>query len=268
VGDEIMFASCLPDLMACGVHVVYEARRRLAPLMTRSFPQATVCASTGDGRLPAAISGSGIDSEIPIGSLPLYFRRTRQDFPAHRGYLVADPARVELWRGRLAALGPGLKVGISWRGGTATSRQKLRSLTLEQLRPVLEVPGVRFVSLQYGDAREALQAGAALPPIAQWPETIDDLDETAALVSALDLVVSVCTAVIHLGGALGRPVWVLAPYAPEWRYGLKGEAMPWYPSVSVIRQPAFGDWGPVIAEAAARLRRRVMPQGAPSVVSP
>ena len=261
VGDEIMFASCLPDLMARGVRVVYEARRRLAPLMARSFPQATVCASTGDGRLPAATAGVNIDSEIPIGSLPLHFRRTLQEFPAHRGYLVADPVRVQFWRDRLAALGPGLKVGMSWRGGTATSRQKLRSLTLEQLRPVLEVPGVHFVSLQYGDAREALRGAAGLPQIAEWPEAIDDLDETAALVSALDLVVSVCTAVIHLGGALGRPVWVLAPYAPEWRYGLTGEAMPWYPSVSVIRQPAFGEWDPVIAEVAARLRQRISAGG-------
>ena len=86
-----------------------------------------------------------------------------------------------------------------------------------------------------------------------WSEVIADYDETAALVTALDLVISVCTAVIHLGGALGQPVWVMAPFSPEWRYGFAGKAMPWYPSVRIFRQPAYGQWDPVIATVANNL---------------
>jgi ADP-heptose:LPS heptosyltransferase len=89
-----------------------------------------------------------------------------------------------------------------------------------------------------------------------WPQAIEDYDETAALVSALDLTVSVCTAIVHLSGALGRPVWVMAPIRPEPRYGLKGETMRWYPSARMFRQQSFGDWNPVIAAVAAALEKR------------
>ena len=90
--------------------------------------------------------------------------------------------------------------------------------------------------------------------IPHWQEAIDDYDETAALVSALDLTVSVCTSLVHLCGALGRPVWVMAPLAPEWRYGMTGETMPWYSSVRIFRQTAYGDWAPVIERVAAAMR--------------
>ena len=92
--------------------------------------------------------------------------------------------------------------------------------------------------------------------VQHWPEAIDDYDETAALVCALDLVISVCTSLVHLCGALGRPVWVLAPRSPEWRYGIAGEAMPWYPSVRIVRQREYGRWDPVVEEVARRLGER------------
>jgi hypothetical protein len=139
---------------------------------------------------------------------------------------------VQYWRDQLTHLGPGLKVGISWQGGTYKTRTSKRSIPLEGWLPVLRTGGVRFVSLQYteGAASEldALREGHGVD-VTHWREAIDDYDETAALVTALDLTISVCTAVIHLGGALGRPVWVMAPYSPEWRYGFVGERMPWYP---------------------------------------
>src|SRR6185436_8166228 len=152
------------------------------------------------------------------------------------GYLKADPQHVARWRERLAALGPGHKVGLSWTGGVPRTRRELRSLSLDQLQPLLAMPGFRFISLQYtAGARDEVEAWRARSGIAveHWPEAIADYDQTAALVCALDLVVSVCTSLVHLGGALGRPVRVLAPISPEWRYGFAGEAMPWYPSVRV-----------------------------------
>lgn len=264
LGDEIMFASCLTELIAAARHCIVECEPRLLGLFRRSFPAATAYASTPDGSVPAEIAARGIDLEIPAGSVPRFLRRKRGDFPVHDGYLRADEPRVSRWRDRLSRLGPGLKVGISWTGGVRKTRRGLRSLPLEQWLPILETPGAQFVSLQYtadaGDevARLCERQGIR---VEHWAEAIDDYDETAALLTALDLTISVCTAAIHLGGALGRPVWVMAPYSPEWRYGFSGDTMPWYPSVKVFRQPAFGEWKPVTSSVAAALRHRA---GAPS----
>ena len=186
-------------------------------------------------------------------------RNRQEDFPRHGGYLRAAPDRTAAWKARLAALGPGLKVGLSWQGGTQLSRSALRSLTLDRLLPVLRVDGVHFVDLQYTDTareRAALERERGIS-VVHWPEAITDYDETAALVAALDLVVSVCTAVVHLTGALGRPAWVMTPFSPEWRYGRAGGSMAWYPSVRLIRQTGYGVWEPVIATVAEQLKARV-----------
>jgi len=256
LGDEIMFASCLPQVVEAAARCVIECSPKLEHLFRRSFPHARVYAATADRSIPEAIQAEPIDCEVPTGSLPLHLRRSAADFPRHRGYLKADPRGVAAWRERLAALGPGLKVGISWQGGTHKTRRPLRSIPLPQWLPILETGEAHFVSLQYGDCGDALEELSARhgKRVAHWPEAIDDYDETAALLAALDLVVSVCTAVIHLAGALGRPVWIMAPYCPEWRYGFAGEGMPWYPSVRVFRQPSFGEWSPVIERVAGELR--------------
>ncbi|MDP2706716.1 MAG: glycosyltransferase, partial [Burkholderiales bacterium] len=190
--------------------------------------------------------------QIAMGSLPQYLRRSLADFPRHRGYLKADPERVQVWHERLAALGPGLKVGISWQGGTHKTRRPMRSIPLAQWAPLLQSAGVQYVSLQYTECSGEIAAVEAATGvrIADWREVRDDLEHTAALITALDLVISVCTAVIHLGGALGKPVWVLAPYSPEWRYGIAGDGMPWYPSVKMFRQLRYGEWQPVIERVA------------------
>jgi len=209
--------------------------------------------------MPAVERLREVELEVPGSSLPRYYRCARSDFPEHRGYLVADPERARHWGGRLASLGPGLKVGISWRGGTFKTRSPKRSIPLEDWLPILRTPGARFVSLQYtagaGEELAALRDQHDVG-VAHWPEAIDDYDETAALVSALDLTISVCTAVIHLAGALGRAVWIMAPYSPEWRYGFLGERMPWYPSACVIRQRESGDWASVVATVTERLTER------------
>lgn len=264
LGDEIMFASCLPSIVEAAGHCIVECEPRLLGLFRRSFPAATVFASTPDGSLPREVAARKVDAMIPAGSLPRLLRKSLADFPRHSGYLRADPQRVVRWREQLEQLGPGLKVGISWRGGVRKTRRALRSIPLERWLPIVEIPGTQFISLQYtADAGAEIEAlrGQHGRRIEHWTEAVDDYDETAALLTALDLTISVCTAVIHLGGALGRPVWVMAPYSPEWRYGFSGDTMPWYPSVKVFRQPAFGEWGPVTSSVAAELRRLA---GAPS----
>jgi len=258
LGDEIMFASMLPELLRMAGHCIVECDPRLRALFSRSFPGATVFGALPDRSLPLRIARRGIDFETHIGSLPLLLRRSAAVFPRHSGYLSADPARVQHWRERLAQFGPGRKIGISWTGGVRKTRRALRSIALQEWLPILSMPGVRFVSLQY--TPEAAAEVAALEArqgirVEHWPEAIDDYDETAALVSALDLVLSVCTAVAHLGGALGRPVWVMVPHSPEWRYGSEGETMPWYPSVNLFRAPAYGQMSPAVEAVSAALRQ-------------
>jgi tetratricopeptide (TPR) repeat protein len=257
LGDQIMFASCVSEVAAQAEQVILECDSRLAPLFQRSFPKVRVIGSRHELNPPWLKDVKHADYHLPAGSLPGFFRRTLDDFPPHAGYLRADAAKVERWRARLDARGPQRKIGLSWRGGTRSTRRMLRSLSLADLMPILGTPGCSFVSLQYGEAQRELDEFRAASgiDIAHWQEAIDDYDETAALCAALDLTVSVCTAVIHLNGALGRPVWIMVPTIAEWRYGQSGERMPWYPSARLFRQQTRNVWEPVLATVAAALRR-------------
>jgi Flp pilus assembly protein TadD len=263
LGDELMFSSVLPDILRESDHCIVECDARLASLFRRSFPTATVFGV--DRSQPEwnralernAHSLPAFDYWTPAGSLPLHQRSVAERFPKHAGYLVADSARIDHWRSRLAELGPGLKVGISWRGGTVLSRTNNRSIPLDALRPILATGGAHFVNLQYGDASAEISAFTAATgiPIHHYQEAHDDYGETANLVGALDLVISVCTAVVHLCGALGRPVWVMAPSVAEWRYGHEGPSMIWYPSVRMFRQSTAGAWEPVITQVTRTLQK-------------
>jgi len=253
LGDELMFASCFGEAIGTGARLFITCDARLQPLLARSFPAATFLAGT-ETELRGRLAGEALDYQLPAGSLPLVFRSRLQDFPRHAGYLRADPARVEYWRARLAALG-GRAVGLSWRGGLPSTGRGRRSLPLEQLRALLGVPRTCFISLQYGDVGgelDALERNHGIR-VEHWPETIASTDDTAALICALDMTVSVCTAVVHLAGALGRPACVMVPAVAEWRYGARGESMPWYPSVRLFRQPLAGDWQPVLERVRAAL---------------
>ena len=258
LGDEIMFASCLPEVIARAGHCVIECHRRLEMLFARAYPAATVIgADQAATDLSWVKRAPPIDYKIAIGSLPLYFRNSPEAFPRHAGYLKADPQRIRHWRERLAAQGAGLRVGLSWRGGTRDSNQIRRSLSLVELLPLLRVAGAHFISLQYTDCAAEIAAlrGEHDALVHHWPEAIDDYDETAALVAALDVVISVQTAVVHLSGALNTAVWAMVPAAPEWRYQRQGEALPWYPSLRMFRQRTLGDWQSVIDQVTAELRR-------------
>jgi len=247
LGDIIMFASCLPEMIARAKHCVIETDPRLVKLFRRSFPDATVHGNV-DARGHSWLDEvPAIDVQTAIGSLPGYLRRRWEDFPQHQGYLMADTNRTAHWRARLAAFGEGLKIGISWEGGVAKTGKLQRSMPLSEWLPLLKREDVHFVSLQYTECREELADLSERYGIHvhHWQEAIADYDETAALVSALDLVITVCTAVVHLTGALGKPAWVLAPLNPAWRYLQQGERMPWYPSVRLVRQTEQGRWDDV-----------------------
>ena len=256
-GDQIMFASCFHEAIARAERCIIECDPRLVALFRRSFPAARIEASApAEARAASPAGAQAVDFQIPMGSLPGLFRKRWEEFPRHAGYLRAAPERVAYWRAKLAALGYGPKIGLSWRGGIPATRRHLRSLALEQFLPLLRLPA-KFVSLQYGSCAEELDAlrcehGVILP---HWQEAIDDYDETAALVCALDLVVSVCTAVIHLSGALGKPVWVLVPAIAEWRYLDRGAKLPWYPSARLFRQTEPGQWQQLIGQVREQLEQ-------------
>ena len=244
LGDQIMFGSCLSDVLECVSHVEIECDPRLTSLFARSFPAVRVHAQTPALERPWAATQTGRAMQIHCGSLPQLFRRTRAEFPTHSGYLSADVVKTAHWLRQLAGLGAGLKVGIAWRGGVPRTRQAMRSIPLIQCLPVLQTQGICFVSLQHGPCDEELAQINALESVnvTHWTQAIDDYEEIAALIGALDLVITVCSSVVHLAGALGKPVWVLVPSCPEWRYLQSGETMPWYPSVHLFRQVSPGDW--------------------------
>lgn len=257
LGDELLFASCLPDLLARVPSVVVECDPRLGVLYRRSFPNATIFAERDPHAPLPAMPREAPVAQIAAGSLPALFRRDAQAFPRHDGYLVAEERKVRAWRERLAALGAGPKIGLSWRGGTAKTRRALRSVAPRELAPLLARKDVRFVSLQYGNVADDLAAFNELGhEVHHWPEAAADYDETAALVTALDLVITVQTAAAHLAGALGCPVWILLPTSPEWRYLASGTQLPWYPSATLFRQARVGDWGPVVEAVARALGER------------
>jgi len=261
LGDTILFASCLPDLLQQAGHVVIEVSTRLAPLFARSFPTATVI-----GRDPQSPDMQWLNDispplsyQIPIGSLPKHFRRSLGAFPTRTSYLQADPERVAHWR-RVLGVRQRPVVGLAWRGGLMQTGRAQRSFFPAQWAEALRACKVDWVSLQYGDAAsdiaEAVTQGLALQT---FPENIlYDQDEAAALTCALDAIVTVCSTQAHLTGALGRPGFVLTPFSPNWRYGATGDATPWYASLRLIRQTSPGDWREpmsAIATALANLER-------------
>ena len=257
IGDEIMFASCLPQLIARAGQCVIECNVRLVDLFRRSFPQATIVEMTNTPTPLWMTQHGDADFHVFSGSLPQHFLQTLADFENRQPYLLAAQDKALRLRQRLAALGPGLKVGIAWQGGRNTSRTRTRSLRLDQLQPVFDTPGCIFVSIQYGDHSEEVaafdrQTGISLH---HWPEAIADLDAFAALVSALDIIVTVCSAPVHFAGALGKTALVLTPHAPEWRYrGIDGR-MVWYPSVRLFPQACLDDWGSAIQIVANIVRQ-------------
>ena len=256
LGDQIMFASCIPDLLKTDTKCVLECDERLAALFRRSFPGVRVVPYTSPVARPAWLEDSqSIELKVAAGSLPGRFRRQWEDFPEHAGYLRPDPIKVERWKARLALMGRGPYVGISWLGGARQTRRQLRSIPLRQWESLLAIPG-QYVSLQYGECDDEISAFTAQTGLnlQHWNDSLADYDETAALVCALDLVISVCTAVIHLAGALGKPVWVLTPATAEWRYLDHGERLPWYPSAKLFRQAKGESWDAVLQRAEVALK--------------
>lgn len=235
VGDVIMFASILPDLLRIASHVTLLVGARLAPLLARSFPDVDVRASTvADAQTPRSY-----DVRLFLGSLGYAFRRSAVAFPGRPYLRPAEDTRL-FWRN---AFGPSRDrvIGVSWRGGSQWTRAEGRSLSVNDLAPLLALADARFVSLQHGASAEDLDNlrllfGDRLIPTP--PDLTQNIDDLAALISCLDAVVSVQNTNVHLAGSLGVICHAILPTVPEWRYGLGSSRMPWYDSVGLVRRNA------------------------------
>lgn len=252
LGDEIMFASCVPELKAMSELVVLDCHKRLTTLFKRSF--GIDCYGTRKDEWLDWVLDYKFNSRTPIGSLPRYLR-ANGEFPK-TPYLIT---------GRNAAMDalPGFKIGISWHGGYKETRAALRSMPLADFMPLLRM-NATFVSLQYTpQCRPEIEHAerASGKKIHQFDFITDpqsDYDFTAEVVNSLDLVVSVNTSVIHLAGALGKDCWTLTPAQPAWRYTtVSGEEMPWYGSVRQFRQGRDEKWPQVIERVCAALEARI-----------
>jgi tetratricopeptide (TPR) repeat protein len=234
LGDTIQFARYLPLIARCGGHPVLACDRSLISLLA-TLPATVV---TKDAPLPR------YDCWIDQMSLPYRFGTTAASIPLPDSYLRADARRSDEWRASLPRL---RRIGLAWHGNPAHSNDRRRSIPAAELKTLFAVPNLHFVNLQVGPCAGEI----GLPDLSPL---LTDFAETAALIDALDLVVSVDTAVAHVAGALGKPCWLMLPYAPDWRWQLKRDDTPWYSSMRLFRQPDPGDWAAVTGAIIARLR--------------
>jgi tetratricopeptide (TPR) repeat protein len=243
LGDSIQFVRYVPLVAARGARVILEVQPELLSLLAGCAGAADVIAR--GRKLPR------FDLHCPLMSLPRAFRTTADAIPAGVPYIQVGAARAQAWAERLAAQGP--LIGVAWAGRPTHHNDQNRSLPLVRLAPLLRRPDLRFVSLQ----RE-LRAGdeeilRECPGVIDLGGVPDDLADTAALIGRLDAVIAVDTAVAHLAGALGRRLYLLLPFAADFRWPRGREDTAWYPSARLIRQPAFGDWDGAVARLGALL---------------
>ncbi|MFT4121046.1 tetratricopeptide repeat protein [Bradyrhizobium sp.] len=244
LGDALHFVRYLPMVTARGGTIILQVQPALASLL-RTLPGVTVVAR--------GVPLPPFDLQLPLMSLPRLFGTTLHNIPADVPYLEADPAKVARWRAALAGVKQ-LKVGVVWAGNPKHKGDRQRSLSAEAVLPRLVMPGVQFYSLQKEPRPEDGPVLAALgDDIIDLAPTLGDFSDTAAAVAALDLVIAVDTSVAHLAGALGRPVWMLTPYALDWRWLRDREDSPWYPTMRLFRQRRPREWDDPLMRLSAAL---------------
>jgi Glycosyltransferase family 9 (heptosyltransferase) len=240
----------VPLLAERGAEITLECQPELKPLLA---------SLAGARRVIARGQPLGeFDCHLPLLSLPYLFATSLQTIPAAVPYLKVDADRQAAWGRRVAGAGPGFKCGLVWAGNRIHRHDRLRSAPVESLAPLAKVGGVRFFSLQKG--ADTNQVTRTLPAIVDVAADLNDYADTAAVLSCLDLLISVDTSAAHLAGALGRPVWTLLSQVPDWRWMLERDCSPWYPTMRLLRQPRPGDWASVIRRAAGDLADYVVRQ--------
>ena len=244
-GDTLQFARYAPLLAARAGKVTLRVHQQLVRLLRESLPGIVVLGDRGD---PAPYQCDAV-----LLSLPRLFRTRLETIPAEVPYLRPPAEAIQRWGNRLAKM-QGLKVGIVWAGNPDHVNDTRRSIALTELAPLFAVPGTSFVSLQFGPRTADLKKLKHRPPIEDLSPQFEDFVDTAAAISALDLVITVDTSVAHVAGALGKPVWVLLPWVTDWRWLLEREDNPWYPTMRLFRQKKGQDRSEVLARLEAELK--------------
>jgi len=258
LGDEVLYASMLPDILGRVGSCTLECSRRMVPLFQRSFPRLNVVPRTTPPQ--AAIAEAEPTHQLSLIELGEVFRPTLESIPPHRGYLKADPDLTQALRTKYQALAQGRRiVGLSWRSENPFTGQ-FKSVDLGQWTPVLTAPNTLFVSLQYGDTGEEIATVSKTIgiDILRDPDidALQDPDRSAAQIAAMDLVISTSNTTVHFAGAMNVPAWVLVPTGPGslWYWFTVRHDSPWYPSVRLFRQSRAGQWSDVIAAIVQSLK--------------
>ncbi|WP_193179931.1 tetratricopeptide repeat protein [Nisaea sediminum] len=253
IGDEIRFASMIPEAIARGGEVVVECERRLVTLFQRSFPETRVVPAN---YWPAERGVEPFDIVLPFGSLGRLFRTSQDAFPEHSGYIKPDLALVAEFRDRLKAAGPGPYVGLCWRSGLSGAYRNEYYAAIEDMAPILKVKGVTFVNLQYDATADELEAAHNISGVdlVRWDD-VDlkmDLEKAAALTSCMDLVVSPATSVSVMAGAIGIETLEFRPFPVADTYFRKGRCT-WFPSVRYVAKRQSEKWNKVLRKIAGEV---------------
>jgi len=247
LGDTLHFVRYLPMVKARGGTVILEVRKPLYKLL-KGFPGVDELIEASLDNKPAV----KFDYHISLMDLPKIFETTLETIPAEVPYINCCPKKVEHWRNKLA--GPDLKVGIVWAGSPSHGNDQNRSCALKDFEPLTKTDGVRLYGLQKGEAAKQVERLTDEMTITNLGTEFEDFTDTAAAIENLDLLISVDTSVLHLAGAMGKPVWALLPFAPEWRWMLNRQDSPWYPTMKLFRQKKWGQWESVFQDVADELR--------------
>ena len=260
VGDEVMFASVLPELASlvrgkAKTRITLACEPRLVHLFKRSFDFITVIPA--DPTNNYQLLSDDIDNWIFIGSLPKVFRRSFDDFNKHRPYLLANKQLTDMWKTRFDGLKHKLNVGISWTGGSNAKKKEDRSLSLQAMLPILtKVDQIaNIVNLQYGDHRQEIEDLYVTTGIRvfDWEDCdpLKDLESFSAQIKAVDLIISIDNSTVHFGGALGTETLVMLPFNQDWRWAEDSNNSHWYPqNMTLFKQNKIGDWTEVISRVA------------------
>jgi tetratricopeptide (TPR) repeat protein len=248
-GDTIQFIRYVPLVSQRGATVIVECQKELASLI-KNVTGIQEIAVYGD-KIPEC------DIYCPLLSLPRLFGTKIETIPAQIPYISLDTPLIRKWAGKTHSEDSRLRVGIVWSGRPTYKGDLYRSMRLEQFLPLSKIDCVTLFSLQKGAAARDTERLQNNLHILDFTEKINDFSDTAAFIENLDLIISVDTAVAHLAGALGKPVWTLLPFVPDWRWMLHREDSPWYPTMRLFRQPSAGDWGSVMDVVAKELRKKI-----------
>jgi hypothetical protein len=195
------------------------------------------------------------DLQCPLPSLPRIFHTTIDSIPSQVPYMNADLQSVSKWRHRLHIDNSSLNIGLVWAGSPGHLNDRKRSCPIDLFLPIARIDGLRLFSLQKEIPDRWASGSVTEMNLVDYMEEIEDFSDTAGIIMNLDLIISVDTAVAHLAGALGKPVWTLLPFAPDWRWMLNREDSPWYPTMRLFRQPSSNDWESVISKVRNELEK-------------